>query len=63
MIAAQEGQHECLSILLTHGAEVDKCREVSAVCFSSSALDFDQLAGEVSAMIGRDAEYLSAAES
>ncbi len=29
MIAAEEGHHECLSILLAHGAEVDKAREVS----------------------------------
>ena len=31
MIAAQEGHHECLSILLTHGAKVDKADEVGAV--------------------------------
>ena len=34
MMAAQEGHHECLSILLAHGAEVDKANVVSvrAVC-------------------------------
>ena len=29
MMAAQEGHHECLSILLAHGAEVDKADAVS----------------------------------
>ena len=29
MIAAKGGHHECLSILLDHGAEVDKARIVS----------------------------------
>jgi hypothetical protein len=29
MIAALKGHHECLSILLAHGAEVDKARAVS----------------------------------
>ena len=29
MIAAQKGHHECLSILLAHGAEVDKATGVS----------------------------------
>ena len=29
MLAAQGGHHECLSILLAHGAEVDKARGVS----------------------------------
>ena len=29
MIAALKGHHECLSILLAHGAEVDKARGVS----------------------------------
>ena len=57
MIVAREGHHECLSILLAHGAEVDKCREVGVVCFSSCALD---LAGRCD---GRDAEYLSPALS
>ena len=27
MLAAQEGHHECLSILLAHGAEVDKVEQ------------------------------------
>ena len=31
MIAARYGHHECLSILLAHGAEVDKVARVSAV--------------------------------
>ena len=31
VIAAQIGQHECLSILLAHGAEVDKANEVSVL--------------------------------
>ena len=31
LIAAEEGHHECLSILLEHGAEVDKANRVSAV--------------------------------
>ena len=31
MIAARNGNHECLSILLAHGAEVDKAARVSAV--------------------------------
>ena len=30
MIATVKGQHECLSILLAHGAEVDKAIKVSA---------------------------------
>ena len=29
MMAAQEGHHECLSILLAHGAEVNKAAAVS----------------------------------
>ena len=29
MIAAQEGNHECLSVLLAHGAEVDEAKTVS----------------------------------
>ena len=34
MIAAQEGHDECLSIMLAHGAEVDKARgaSVRGVC-------------------------------
>ena len=28
-MGAQEGHHECLSILLAHGAEVDKANAVS----------------------------------
>ena len=31
MIVAANGHHECLSILLAHGAEVDKTTAVSAV--------------------------------
>ena len=31
MVAANKGHHECLSILLAHGAEVDKANHVSAV--------------------------------
>ena len=31
VIAALNGNHECLSILLEHGAEVDKANRVSAV--------------------------------
>ena len=31
MIAAQGGHHECLSILLAHGADVNKAGRVSAV--------------------------------
>ena len=31
MMAAQEGHHECLSILLAHGAEVDKAEAVSGL--------------------------------
>ena len=31
MIAAEAGHHECLSILLAHGAEVDKIDEARAV--------------------------------
>ena len=27
--AAETGHHECLSILLSHGAKVDQCRTVS----------------------------------
>ena len=30
MIAAAKGHQECLSILLAHGAEVDKANNVSA---------------------------------
>ncbi len=30
MIAAERGHHECLPILLAHGAEVEKARAVSA---------------------------------
>ena len=35
MIAAEKGQHECLSILLTHGAGMDKADAVSAVILTS----------------------------
>ncbi len=40
-IAAQEGHHECLSILLAHGAEVDKAEAVSVrgVCCIAYLLD------------------------
>ena len=31
LVAAEKGHHECLSILLAHGAEVDKADRVSAV--------------------------------
>ena len=31
MIVAQEGHHECLSILLVHGAEINKAMNVSAL--------------------------------
>ena len=31
MIAAGNGHHECLSILLAHGAEVDKANEVESL--------------------------------
>ena len=31
MIAAYYGYHECLSVLLAHGAAVDKANEVSVV--------------------------------
>ncbi len=37
MIAAQEGHCECLSILLPHGAEVDKTNAVSAVGLAGDA--------------------------
>ena len=32
--AAEKGHHECLSILLAHGAKVDKLKEVSEVSFN-----------------------------
>ena len=31
MLAAAEGHHECLSVLLAHGADVNKAAKVSAV--------------------------------
>ena len=31
ILAAQKGHHECVSILLAHGAEVDKAGGVSAL--------------------------------
>ena len=31
MIAAEKGHHDCLSILLAHGAEVGKANEVSGL--------------------------------
>ena len=34
MIAAAKGHHECLSILLAHGAEVDRPNEASVVMWS-----------------------------
>ena len=36
IIAGANGHHECLSILLTHGAEVDKANRVSAVSVISN---------------------------
>ena len=41
MEAAHEGHYDCLSILLAHGAEVDKAEEVSArgVCSMASLWD------------------------
>ncbi len=33
MIAAEKGHHECLSLLLAHGAEIDKADQVSAMSF------------------------------
>ena len=41
MIAAHKGRHECLSILLAHGAEVDKARRVSVRGVSSIAYLWD----------------------
>ncbi len=31
MLAAAKGHHECLSVLLAHGADVNKAGDVSAV--------------------------------
>ena len=41
MMAAFEGHHECLSILLAHGAEVDKASRVSVRGVCSIAFLWD----------------------
>jgi hypothetical protein len=41
MIAARGGQHECLSILLSHGAEVNKADAVSVFGVCSIAYLWD----------------------
>ena len=41
MIAAQNGHHECLSILLAHGAEVNKAGGVSVRGICSIAYLWD----------------------
>ena len=47
MIASDNGQHECLSILLAHGAEVDKADDVSAVMLTSGCSAFNYLCIEL----------------
>ncbi len=42
MCAALEGHHECLSILLAHGAEVDKADAVSVRGVCSIAYLWDE---------------------
>ena len=41
MTAAQEGHHDCLSILLVHGAQVNKANTVSVRGVCSIAYSWD----------------------
>jgi hypothetical protein len=49
ILAAREGHHECISILLAHGAEVNKAEEVSVRGVCSIAYLWDVACVEVAA--------------